>query len=87
MTGACGPYNLEGSATDLSFPSSNFGEEYRGKEGRTQQCTNYGEAASAIIINSDAGHLFKTFYRGFDAAVLTWLPYNEEDELIFTFRF
>ena len=72
---------------DLSFPFSNFGEEYRGKEGRTRRCTNYGEAASAIIINFDVGHLFKKIYRGFDAAVLTWLPYNEEDELTFPFRF
>ena len=30
---------------DLSFPSSNFDEEYRGKEGRTRQYMNYGEAA------------------------------------------
>jgi len=49
---------------DLSFPSSNFGEEYTGKEGRTRRCMNYGEAASAIIINFDAGHLFKNFTEG-----------------------
>ena len=48
---------------------------------------SYGEAASAIIINFDVGHLFKKFYRGFDAAVLTWLPYNEDDELTFPFKF
>ena len=45
----------------LSFPSSNFNEEYRGVEGRTQQCMSYGEAASAITIDFDIGHLFKKF--------------------------
>jgi hypothetical protein len=72
---------------DLSFPSSNFNEEYRGEEGRTCQYTSYGEAASAIIIDFDVGHLFKKFYRGFDAVALTWLPYNEDDELTFPFKF
>jgi len=72
---------------DLSFPSSNFGEEYKGKEGRARRCMNYGEAASAIIIDFGAGHLFKRFYRGFDVAVLTWLPYNEDDELTVPFNF
>ena len=56
---------------NLSFPSSNFDEEYRGKEGRTRQCTSYGEATSAITIDIDIGHLFKKFYRGFDADTLT----------------
>jgi len=74
---------------DLSFPSSNFGEEYKGKEGRTRRCTNYGEAASAIIIDFDVVHLFKKFYRGFDADVCTWLPSNEgeNNELTFPFKF
>ena len=49
--------------------------------------SSYGEAASAIIIDFDVGHLFKKFYRGFDAAVLIWLPYNEDDELTFPFKF
>ena len=73
----------------LSFPSSNFDEEYRGEEGRTRQCMSYGEAASAISIDIDIGHLFKKFYRGFDADTLTWLPYNEDEnnELIFPFKF
>ena len=31
---------------------------------------NYGEVASAIIIAIDVGHLFKKFYRGFDASIL-----------------
>ena len=50
---------------------------------------NYGEAASAIIIDVDVGHLFKKFYRGFDADILTWLPYDEDEnnELIFPFKF
>ena len=56
---------------NLSFPSSNFAEDYKGKEGRTQQCINYGEATSAITIAVDVGHLFKKFYRGFDANILT----------------
>ena len=72
---------------NLSFPSSNFDEEYRGEEGRTRQCMNYGEAASATTIDFDVGHLFKKLYRGFDVAVLTWLPYKEDDELIFPFMF
>ena len=74
---------LRPNLKSLSFPSSNFDEEYRGEEGRTRQCTSYGEAASAIIIDFDVGHLFKKLYRGFDAAILTWLLYNEDDELIF----
>ena len=56
---------------NLSFPSSNFDEKYEGEEGRTRQCTSYGEAASAIVIDFDVGHLFKKFYRGFDADILT----------------
>ena len=50
---------------------------------------SYGEAASAITIDIDIGHLFKKFYRGFDAGILTWLPYNEDenDGLIFPFKF
>jgi len=73
----------------LSFPSSNFDEEYRGEEGRTRQCINYGEAASAITIVVNVGHLFKKFYRGFDVDILTWLPYDEDEnnELVFPFKF
>ena len=73
----------------LSFPSSNFDEEYRGEEGRTRQCMIYCEATSAITIDIDIGHLFKKFYRGFDADILTWLPYDEDknNELIFPFKF
>ena len=50
---------------------------------------SYGEATSAITIDIDIGHLFKKFYRGLDAGILTWLPYNEDenDELIFPFKF
>ena len=50
---------------------------------------SYGEAASAIIIDSDIGHLFKMFYRGFDVDILTWLPYDEDknNELVFPFKF
>ena len=49
---------------NLSFPSSNFDEEYRGKEGRTRQCMSYGEVALAITIAVDVGHLFKSFIEG-----------------------
>jgi hypothetical protein len=52
----------------LSFPSTNFAE---GEEGLIHQCMNYGEAASAISIAIDIGHLFKKVYRGFDADILT----------------
>ena len=45
---------------NLSFPSSNFDEEYRGEEGRTHQCMNYGEAALAITIAVDVGHYHRT---------------------------
>ena len=50
---------------------------------------SYGETASAITITVDIGHLFKKFYRGFDADILTWLPYDEDEnnELIFPFKF
>ena len=74
---------------NLSFPSSTFDEEYKGEEGRTCQCMSYGEAASAIIIGIDVGHLFKKFYRGFDADILTWLPYDEDEkkELVLPFKF
>ena len=74
---------------NLSFPLSNFDEEYRGEEGRIHQCMSYGEAASAITIDVDVGHLFKKFYRGFDANILTWLPYDEDknNELILQFKF
>ena len=50
---------------------------------------SYGEAASAITIDFDIGYLFKKFYRGFDVDILTWLPYDddENDELIFPFKF
>jgi len=41
---------------------------------------NYGEAASTITIVVDVGHLFKKFYRGFDANILTWLPYDEDED-------
>ena len=73
---------------NLSLPSSNFDEEYRGEEGRTRQCMSYGEAASAITIDFDIDHLFKKFYRGFDVDILTWLPYDDEnDELAFPIKF
>ena len=72
----------------LSFPSSNFDEEYKGEEGRTLQCMSYSEVASAITIDLDIGHLFKKFYRGFGVDFLTWLPYDDEnDELAFPFKF
>jgi len=50
---------------------------------------NYGEAALAITIAVDVGHLFKKFYSGFDADILTWLPYDEDanNELVFPFKF
>ena len=50
---------------------------------------SYGVAASAITIDIDIDHLFKKFYRGFDADIPTWLPYddNKNDELIFPFKF
>ena len=74
---------------NLSFPSSNFDEEYRGEEGRTHQCMSYGEAASTMTIDVDVGHLFKKFYRGFDADILTWLPYDEDEnnELVLPLKF
>ena len=74
---------------NLSFPSSNFDEEYRVKEGRTHQCMSYGEATSTITIAVDVGHLFKKFYRGFDVDIQTWLPYDEDEnnELAFPFIF
>ena len=74
---------------NLSFPSSNFDEEYNGEEGRTRQCSSYGDATLAIVNDVDVGHLFKKIYRGFDVEVLTWLPYDEDEnnELIIPFKF
>ena len=48
-----------------------------------------GEAASAITIDIDIGHLFKKFYRGIEADILTCLSYDEDEnnELIFPFKF
>ena len=50
---------------------------------------SYGEVASAIIIDVDVGHLFKKFYKGFDVDILTWLPYDEDEnnELVLPFEF
>ena len=50
---------------------------------------NYGEAASSITVAVNIDHLFKKFYRGFDAYILTWLPYDEDEnnELVFPFKF
>jgi len=50
---------------------------------------SYGEAASAITIDIDIGHFFKKFYSGFDVEILTWLPYDEDEnnELIFPLKF
>ena len=50
---------------------------------------NYGEVASSITIAVDAGHLFKKFYRGFDANILAWLPYDEDEdnELVLPVKF
>ena len=50
---------------------------------------NYGEAASAITIDDDVGHLFKNFFKGFDANILTWLPYDEDEdnELVLLVKF
>ena len=50
---------------------------------------NYGEDASAITIVVDVGHIFKKNYRGFDANILTRLPYdeNEDNELVLPVKF
>ena len=50
---------------------------------------NHGEAGSAITIIVDVGHLFKKFYRRYDVDILTWLPYDEDEnnELVFPFKF
>ena len=50
---------------------------------------NYGEPASAITIAVDVGHLFKKFFKGFDANILTWLSYDEDEdnELVLPVKF
>ena len=50
---------------------------------------NYGKDALAITITVDAGHLFKKFYRGLDANILTQLPYDEyeDNELVLLVKF
>jgi len=44
---------------------------------------------STITIAVDIGHLFKKFFRGFDANILTWLPYDEDEdnELVLPVKF
>ena len=44
---------------------------------------------STITIAVDIGHLFKKFFRGFDANILTWLPYDEDEdnELVLPIKF
>jgi hypothetical protein len=71
---------------NLGFSSTNFAE---GEEGTTRQCMNYGKATSAISIAIDIGHLFKKFYRGFDVDILTWLPFDEDEdnELVLPVKF
>ena len=41
---------------------------------------NYGEVALAITITIDIGHVFKNFFKGFDANILRWLPYDEDED-------
>ena len=50
---------------------------------------NYGEAASSITIVVDVGHFSKKFYRGFDANIFAWLPYDEDEdnELVLLVKF
>ena len=50
---------------------------------------NYGEATSTITIAVDIGHLFKKIFKGFDANILTWLPYDEDEdnELVLPVKF
>lgn len=72
---------------NLHFPSTNFAE---GETEVSRGCLNYGEAASAISIDTDRGHLFKKFYRGFDGDTLNWMPYEDDESeltLPFSFRF
>jgi len=50
---------------------------------------NYGEVVLAITIVVDIGHLFKKIFKGFDANILTWLPYDEDEgnELVLPVKF
>ena len=52
-------YDCKTQSQESELPSSNFAEDYKGKEVRTRQCMNYGEDASATTIAVDVGHLFK----------------------------
>ena len=47
------------------------------------------ETASATTIAINVGHLFKKFYRELDAKILTWLPYDEDEdnELVLPVKF
>ena len=44
---------------------------------------------STITIAVDIGHLFKKFFKGFDANILTWLPHDEDEdnELVLPVKF
>ena len=61
----------------------------RNTKAKKEEPVSVCEAASAITIVVDVGHLFKKFYRGFDADILTWLPYDEDEvnALVFPFKF
>ena len=66
----------------LSFPSINYAED---QTPTTKGCQTYGEAASAINVRIDSGHLFKLFYKGFGSFL--WLPYRENEDITLPCKF
>jgi hypothetical protein len=76
----------------LKFLSLNFKEEeegYLSESNKTRRCMSFGEAASAIMITSSVGHLFKLFYKSLLEDILEWFIYSDipEFEQPFSFRF
>ena len=66
----------------ISFPSVNYAE---GSTTKTKAYQTYGEAASSIHIDTDIGHLFNLFFKGFDNVI--WHPYRENEDLTLPYKF
>ena len=70
------------SLLNLSFPSVNYAE---GSTAKVKACQTYGEAASSISIDTDIGHFFKLFFKGFGNVL--WFPYRENENLTLPCKF
>jgi hypothetical protein len=44
---------------------------------------SYGEAALVISFNLDIGYLFQCFYKGLLKEIVTWFPYDDDEDEYF----